>query len=301
MMNPFAGDAVFTLEVLRASDPPGNLSAWDDYVLAAGRSTSFRLDEFAEGDEVLGARITSSLGRVAAATLGITKGRGVRSAIGVSGEPPDQAYLPGAGDDGDSAVTIVAPGDRSTTYAGSVFGGRGSQLVEKGREQRQRGETSARVAVETTGPSTIWLRGGRDRPGFVATRRTAGVEQDLGSTTGVAAAGPDWIVFPSVGEAPQEPSLVLTNPGAEPARLTLTTLPTEGNPVVKQLEIRPGRTVEAPKALLESSPSAPVLVHASSGGVVAATASYSQGKDGLAAYAVSAGVAIDAGWVADTP
>jgi hypothetical protein len=182
-----------------------------------------------------------------------------------------------------------------------VFGGRGSQLVEKGREQRQRGETSARVAVETTGPSTIWLRGGRGRPGFVATRRTVGVEQDLGSTTGVAAAGPDWIVFPSVGEAPQEPSLVLTNPGAEPARLTLTTLPTEGNPVVKQLEIRPGRTVEAPKGLLESSPSAPVLVHASSGGVVAATASYSQGKDGLAAYAVSAGVAIDAGWVADTP
>jgi hypothetical protein len=301
VMNPFAGDAVFTLEVLRSSDPPGGLSEWDDFVLAGGRSTVFLLDEFAEGDKVLGARITSSLGRVAAATLGISKDRGVRAAIGVPGPPPDEAYLPGAGDDGRSALTVVAPEDRSTVYAGSVFGARGSQLLEKGKEQEQRGETSVRLDVVTPDPSTIWLRGGRDRPGFVATRRTSGTTQDLGATTGVAGPRANWIVFPSVGDAPQQPVLVLTNPGTETARLTLTTLPGEGAAVVKQLEIRPGRTVEAPKGLLEPDPRAPVLVRASSGAVVAATASYSQGKEGVAAYAVSAGAPIDPGWVADTP
>lgn len=301
VMNPFSGDAVFTLEVLRASDPPGNVSEWDDYVLPAGRSVAFELDEFAEGDRVLGATITSSLGRVAASTLGISKDRGVRGVIGWQGPTPSGAYLPGAGQDGDSVVTVIAPEDRSTAYAASMLGSHGSQVFAKGKEQLQRGETAQRLDIAAPDPSTIWLRGGRDRPGVFATRRTSGRTQDLGATAGAPAPGAQWIVFPSVGEAPQQPVLVVTNPGADAAEVTLTTLPREGDRVTRQLQVRPGRTVEAPTALFGPSPRAPVLVRVSDGAVVTATASYSQGKDGVAAYAVSAGAPIDPAWVADPP
>ncbi|MEX2275379.1 MAG: DUF5719 family protein [Actinomycetota bacterium] len=299
VMNPFPGDAVFTLTVLQEDDPPGGLSEWNDFVLKGGRSVAFRLNDFAEGDRVLGARIQASLGRIAASTLGVSKNRGVRSAVGWVGDPPDAAYLPGAGDDGTSFVTIVTPESRGTNFSASIFGPKGSQLVGGPGETSQRGDSAGRLQVDTPTPSTIWIRRGRDRPGFLATRRTLGTSQDLGATTGAAEAGPAWIVFPSVGESPQRPALVITNPGTGDAELTLTTMPAQGEPITKQITVRPGASVLAPEGLLADDPRAPVLVSAQSGGVVVATASYSQGREGVASYAVSAGAPIDPTWITE--
>ena len=162
VMNPFPGDAVFTLTVLQEDDPPGNLSEWNDFVLKGGRSTAFRLNDFAEGDRALGVRIRSSLGRIAASTLGVSKNRGVRSAVGFLGDPPETVYLPGAGDDGTSFVTVVTPGSRGTSFSSSLFGSKGSQLVGGPDEQNQRGDSAGRLQV----PRRVLQRSGSVEAGI---------------------------------------------------------------------------------------------------------------------------------------
>jgi hypothetical protein len=87
---------------------------------------------------------------------------------------------------------------------------------------------------------------------------------------------------------------VLTNPGTEPAVVTLGFL-SPGPAEQISVSVPPGSTVEAPEEFLGVAPEAAVWAKATSGTFIPAAASYSLGHDGLATYAAALGIEIPEG------
>ena len=102
-----------------------------------------------------------------------------------------------------------------------------------------------------------------------------------------------WIVLPAVAGEPSLPGLVLSNPGTEPAVVTLSYLQ-PGPAETVQVTVQPGTTLQAPKEFRLLAPEAAVLAEASSGVFVPVAASYSLGREGLATYAASLGIPVPA-------
>ena len=151
---------------------------------------------------------------------------------------------------------------------------------------------SARTFTSTTsGPtSVLFTVSGQD---VAAVRRTFGVASDQASVTGALPAS-SWIVLPTVAGEPSNPGLVLTNPGIEPAVVTLSFL-SPGPAEEVSVNVPPRSTVEAPEEFLRVAPEAGVWVEAISGTFIPAAASYSLGRDGFATYAVALGIEIPDG------
>jgi hypothetical protein len=258
---------------------------------------AIKLNRFALGQSAIAARIDVSIGRVAAATLGISSKAGIRSSVGWMGPPPRTLILPGGGDSGASILTVADPSNTPSRFSGTVLGDKGIQVAGHLQDQAQDGVSATAYPLTTGEPAALALHSQEGDPGIVAARRTRGTSQDLGSTAGVPAAGSAWIVLPATGSAPRSPTVYLTNPGGKPVRVDLTTLRAKGASDHARATVPPGRTVAAPKGLFGEGADAPVLAVSKDGGFVPAAASYSQGANGVAAYAVSAGVLIPDRWV----
>ena len=298
VMNPFASDAVFDVAGLSDADPPRSLTDFSDFVLPGGHSAAFKLNQLVLGRAAVAARIDVSIGRVAAATLGISSRFGVRSSVGWPGAPPRTTYLPGGGDSGASVLVVAEPAPSPSTLSAAVLGPSGLELAGKLQEQAQDGASATAYPVTTGDSAAIAVRTAADGPGVVAARRTRGTTQDLGSTAGVSSPGRAWIIAPATGSAPRSPELYLSNPGREPIDVSLRTLPPEGSPTAAiDVRVPPGRTVASPRRLFDGRSDVPVLATTARGSFLAAAASYSQGNHGVAAYAVSSGVAVPAAWV----
>jgi hypothetical protein len=301
VMNPFASDAVFDVQILTEDAPPQGPEEWDDFVLRGRRSTRFEVNPELENEPAIGLTVRTSIGRVAAATLGISDTKdaaqpGIRSSLGWLGAPPHLVVLPGAGDTGSSSLTLANPGPDGSSFGVTLLGGERLRAVEQ--EAGRDPQSTASSTIDTSDPSSLVVRVGKNEPGLVAGRRTRGVENDLGSTTGAAVPAGAWIVMPSTGGPPQTPRIALANPGIDPVRVDLTPLPTQGEgaePV--RVRVQPGTTSTVGKGFLERDPSAAVLIEAGAGGVVPAGASYSEGEHGVAGYAVSVGLPIPERWI----
>ena len=139
---------------------------------------------------------------------------------------------------------------------------------------------SARTFPATTsGPTSVRLTvAGQD---VAAVRRTFGVVSDQGSVDGGAPPASSWIVLPAVAGSPSNPGLVLTNPGTEPAVVTLGFLSPGPRRAVTRDACRRARRVEAPEEFLAGRPRGRVLAKATSGTFVPAAASYSLGRRGV--------------------
>lgn len=298
VMNPFASDAVIDVTALTQDQPPAKRTESTDFVLPAFRSAAFELDDFIEGEPTVAATVDVSIGRVAAAALGVSGDRGIRSTIGWFSPAPERTILPGTGDAGPSDLVTVNPGPRPSSFGATLLAERGLQVPKGLQEATEDSESGSTITVQTApeAPSTIVVRpAGGDEPVFAA-RRTTSVGTDLGATSGAPEAGDAWVVLPATGGPPQSPVLCLTNPGTDDAEVTLTTLP-QGDvaPHTSRIQVRAGTTVQANKGLLAATPEAGTLVIAETGTVVPAAASYSQGQNGVGAYAVSVGVPVPGG------
>jgi hypothetical protein len=143
----------------------------------------------------------------------------------------------------------------------------------------------------TDGPTTVVLTvTGRD----VATvRRTFGVTSDQAAVTGGEPAAA-WIVLPAVAGFPSNPGLVLSNPGTEPAVVTLRYL-LPGPPEEVEVTVPPGGTAQAPEEFALLAPEVGVVASATTGTFVPAAASYSLGREGMATYAVALGIPMPEG------
>ncbi len=293
VMNPFARQAVFSLALLSERQEPVRHGDLTDVVLKPFRSASFKLNDVVLGERTVSTLLEVSVGRVAAATLGVSGAGGIRAALGYLGEPPAPFTFPGGDDAGRSDLAVMNVGAESdgagrVTLTGGIVGAEGEQPLA-GLADTSMPSGSARTFPATTaGTTSVTLA--PSGPGVAAVRRTFGVASDQAAvTSGVPA--PSWIVPPAVAGSPNVPGLVLSNPGTEPAIVTLRFL-SPGPADETTVTVAPGTTVQAPQAFVRAAPEAAVLATASSGTFIAAAASYSLGREGVATYAVALGIPV---------
>ena len=296
VMNPFATDAVFSLTLLTEHREPIRTEDWTNVTLKPFHSAAFRLSTKALGETTVSTIVDVSVGRVAAATLGVSEAGGIRSAVGLLGAQP-VAILPGGFDQGRTDLVVMNGGPDRTGLSGELSDPEGSQPVAAFAESSPAGGSARTITLTTGSPSSVSFAA--DGEDVAVVRRTYGIASDQGATAGAPRASSAWIVLPAVYGSPAHPGLVLTNPGDATATVTLSVLPggEAPGPGPVTVEVPAGRTVQAPKRFVEAAPRSAVLAVATTGTFVPAASSYSRGREGIAAFAVAVGVTIPTGWV----
>jgi hypothetical protein len=295
VMNPFAREAVFSVTLLGRREPTQH-SSTTDVALRPFRSTAFRLGQILSGEPTVAAVVDVSVGRVAAAALGVTISGGIRSALGYVGEPPSDLTFPGGKDAGRTQLAIMnaSPqqlGERTSVH-GQIIGVDQPAQDVAGLAGSSLPPMSARTFPATTSvPSSIRLSVSGDQ--MAAVRRTFGTVSDQAAVDGAEPAA-SWVVLPTVAGSPSNPGLVLANPGDQPAEVTLSFL-APGPDQQVSVTVPPGSTAEVPASFLRVAPEVGVVAIASSGTFVPASASYSLGVEGFAAYAAALGIVVPAG------
>lgn len=299
VMNPHATEAVISLTLLTDGQRgPVRTEDWTNVTLRPYRSRAFSLNENALGDTTVATVVEVSVGRVAAATLGISTGGGIRGSVGLPAGARTQ-ILPGAGDAGRTALPVMSTGQDPVALSGTILEAETTQPIAGLADAAPAGETARTAPVTTGTPTTLVVQA--DDPGVAFARRTFGVGTDQASTAGATAPAGAWILLPSVVGEPSNPAIVLANPGEDAASVTLAALPAEGGtaPEPVTVEVPPLATVTAPEGFARATGTSSVLAIATAGTFVPVSASYALGREGFATYAVAVGVRIPDAWVTE--
>jgi hypothetical protein len=298
VMNPYDSTAIFDVVLYTPDQAPIHKTELTDVVLGAHRSTTFSLDQTVALEASVGAEVDVRVGRVAVATTTVVPSLGgIRSVLG-STQTGGIALLPAAGGNGQSSVALTVPGPDGVRLNGLLLSKEGSQAVAGLSDAAQDPGTTGRYDVVTAGPSSVLVQIQQATKGsFVAALDAIGPGSDTAATAGAVAAATEWVVLPTVAGDPSMPGLIVTDPGTEPATVTLHLLADPGSGAASDvtLHLSAGGSAAAPAAFLASAPGAGVLVTSSPGAVVAAGASTSLGNKGLAGYAIAMGLPVPAG------
>jgi hypothetical protein len=233
VMNPFASDAVFSLQ---ATTPDRRIrpDAWGDVVLPAGTSRAFHLNPQALGEETVAIDVTVSIGRVGASAMGVTAAGGVRSTVGVPGLGTSTVALPGGGDGGSTSLVVFNAGDRGATVGATAVGTTGEPPLELPHEVLP-SESAATFLYTIADPGVLAVTVEDDAGGVALVRRSGAPSGDRGSVAATALPGPAW-VLPSVrqGSNALGMTVYLANTGDADVTVELTPLgpDTAGSPSV---------------------------------------------------------------------
>ena len=296
VMNPFSREAVFSLTLLSERREPVLQGALTDVVLRPFRSAAFELNDVVLGERTVATVLEVSVGRVAAATLGVSGTGGIRSALGYLGSPEAELLFPGGEDAGRTELPVMSEpeggGSRVTLSGGLLLADGTPPQGVPGLTEASMPEGSARTfPASTTGIASVRFEAAGG--GIATVRRTFGTVSDQAAVTGANPA-PSWLVMPAVAGSPANPGTVLANPGPEPAELTLRYL-SPGPSDELTISVPPEATVQVPHAYLLLAPETGVWAEARTGTFVVASASYSLGAEGRATYAVSLGIPVPEG------
>jgi hypothetical protein len=291
VMNPFARAAVVSVVLYSERNDPVVFGKLTDIELGPYRSRAIKLN-VVKGERTVSALVEASVGRVAAATLGVTTTGGIRSALGYLGGAPARLTLPGGADAGRSDLEIMNTGRQRATVGAEIVDPDVTRPYAGIADSPSPPESARTFTATTSGQTSVIFT--TDAAGVAVARRTYGVGPDQGSSEGAEAASA-WLVLPAVADAPSNPALVLANPGTEPAQVTLSFLGS-ATPGVSVL-VPAGRAVAAPSEFVQGAPEGAVIAVATSGTFVPAAASYSLGQKGFSAYAVALGIPIPAQWM----
>jgi len=289
VMNPFATEASFDLSLVaeaRVVTVPGEIT------VPGGRSVAVHVNVHDLGDQTVVAEITSAIGRVVAASLGIDDAGGVRSDIGVRDSIVDPV-MPGAGDAGGTEIPFLNPGKSGVSYGVDFLGADGRHLaLPPGQEI---GPDAARTeALTATGPGAVSLvtKGGAE---VVAVRRTLGIRGDQGSTPALPPARA-WLLTSPASNQSDTAQVALANTGTNPVTVTLTGFTTDGPlpgaPVT--VTVPPDSSLPAPSGFLNGNAQASVLAVSDDGAFDAVMTANATSGSG---YAVAAGVPVPPQWV----
>lgn len=297
--NPFASDAVFSLTLYTDKDAPVRVGAWTNKGLKPFRSMAFYLNDQRLGYGTVSTELEAKVGRVVASTLDISDLGGIRSSVGQLEPLPSTAVLPGAFDQGRSDLVVLNTTTERAQVSGTVLDRGDPRPLAGPDEGRTNGESAQTYPVTTDGPSALDLEVPR---GGAVVRRTYGETSDQAATAPGAPARA-WVILPAVGGRPSHAGIAVSNPGQETAEITLTYLTSGTEPPPEPITVRvPAlRTVAVPSEFVQARPLGAILAVASSGTFVPAAASYSLGREGYAAYAVSLGVPVPDAWVPSRP
>ncbi len=301
IMNPFAAAAVFTVTLYNDDRPaPVNTNDLTDVTLKANHAMAIRLNVSLLDAQTVSARVDVSIGRVAAASLGVDEDGGIRASVGVPFPLPQRVILPGGFDQGRTDLIISNASPGKVGVGATTFGRDAEQVVASLQDASLGPLSAATFQTNTEGPSAVVVVPAEAGQGVAAARRTFGLASDQGSTSGASAPAPAWIVLPAVSGPPSHPGLVIANPGSQAVSVTLSFLPGPGStslPGPITVVVPAGRTVGAPKDFLDAAPNAAILAVTDAGTFVPAAASYSLGREGIATFAVALGVPIPEAWI----
>jgi hypothetical protein len=291
VMNPFSVEAVFDVALFRPRLPPVRSADWIDRTLPPGRSIALNVGAKVLGQDIVGAEVDVSRGRVAAASLSVSPDGGVRSVLGAPATTTT-AYLPVAEGAGQSELATFVPGTQGMQFAAQLLSSVAPQAAGTAGSTQQPGASTAGYPIISVGPSSVNVTSEAGVP-FVAALRARGQQSDDAATGGAVAPALAWVVIPTVDGVPAHPQLVLVDPGPTAVRVTLQLLTQGSGPPVPPvtIEVPAGRAAGAPKGFLEQADRAAVLVTAD-GPIVAVGASTSGGAKGLASYGSAIGIPV---------
>jgi hypothetical protein len=290
--NPFAAAAVMDVVLYTADQAPIRDSEWTDLVVPASRSMSLRLNTRAKGEPVVGVALEVSVGRVAAASLGVTDRTKIRSTLGWT-QPATDATFPLMQGSGQTELLLLSAAQGTIRFGATVLSEEQPRPAG-GLTEQEHGPAAARayaIPVDP-GPTAIHLFTLEDAP-VVGALRALGQGQDFGATAGAAAPSDSWLVLPATSGGSSTLGAVLVNDGAVDVVATVELLPSEGStaPAPVTVQVPAHSAAAVPPEFWGSAPEAALLVRTEGGGLVALATSTSQGAgDAGAAFALSVGV-----------
>ena len=288
VLNPYAVDATFEV-ILTGKEPVAQAGALRGILLPARQAAAVDLNRFALGKKALAATVLASAGKVVVAGMGLGES-GIRSVLGAAA-PARFWFLPGAADDGPSALGILAP-DQDIPLGARVQGpeaqadaGLGDATVPAGlADSFEVLALQSGLAVTTKGTGV-----------FVAARRLSlSTAADQAAIGGAPRGARGWIASPALGPDGGQSFLVLQNVGPQATSARVSLLTADGRaepPELAAVTVEPGRTRVVD--LTETSGVRPVtaVVETDGGTLVVAQASISS-----AGYAIAMGVRQDQVW-----
>jgi hypothetical protein len=289
--NPSASEAVFSVVLYTNDLPPIRQSNWTNLQLTAFGSTALNVGRRAPNEAAVSAEVDASSGRVAVSSLDVSDTGGVRSATATA-VLSDRAILPVSAGAGQSEVVVAVPGSSAVPFGATLLSGRAPQPVG-GLEQVSQSSRSAKsYPVITNGASSVDVLTAATGSIAVAIRSHGAL--DTAATGGALGPASSWVVLPTVVGRVSHPGLVLVNPGADPAQVTLHLLAAPGDqlPADLTITVAPDTTVSVPEDFLATYPQAAVVVRATGSAIVALGASTSLGRRGTNGYALALGVPI---------
>jgi hypothetical protein len=286
--NPFAVAAVMDVVLYTSDNAPIRQSEWTDLVVPAGRSMALHLNRLSKGEPVVAAVLDVTVGRVAAASLGVSEGTKVRSTLGWT-EPASGATFPLMQGSGQTELLLLSSGAASIRFGATELS-EGQPRPAGGLTDQEHGPASAHayaVPVEP-GPAAIDLFT-LEHARVVGALRVQGPGEDIGATAGAVSPADGWLVLPATARAPVTPGAVLVNDGDRDVVATVRLLPNEGGTAAAPVTVRvPAHSAAAvPPELWASSPGAAMVVRSDGGSLMALAASTS-GR--TTAFALSMGV-----------
>jgi hypothetical protein len=291
--NPFAAAAVMDVVLYTADNAPIRQSEWTDLVVPARRSVALHLNTLSKGEPVVAAVVDVTVGRVAAASLGVSDGTGVRSTLGWT-EPATGATFPVMQASGQTELLLLSTRGESIRFGATELS-EGQPRPAAGLTEQEHGPAAARayaIPVDEPGPIAIDLFTLEHAP-VVGALRVRGPGEDLGSTSGAVSAADGWVVLPATARAPATPGAVLVNDGDRDVVATVQLLPHDGGTAVAPVTVPvPAHSAAAvPPEFWASSPRAAMVVRSEGGPLVALAASTSGRASG---FALSMGVPLPA-------
>jgi hypothetical protein len=291
--NPFDAPAVVDAVLYTADRAPIRDSEWTDLVLQARRSMALHLNTKVEGEPVVAVSLEVTVGRVVAASLGVSDRTKVRSALGWT-EPATDAIFPLMQGSGQTELVVLSTSEGSIRFGATALS-EDQPRPAGGLTEQEHGPLAARayaIPVDP-GPVAIQLFTLEDAP-VVGALRALGPGEDLGATAGAVAPSESWILLPAVTRSSSSPGAVLVNDGDADVVATVEILPrgdgTAAAPVTVAVPAHAAAAV--PPEFWASAPSAALLIRAQGGPLVALAASTSRGKGSDDAFALSVGVPI---------
>lgn len=258
--NPFPDEAVVGVTLFTQEGQQGNANLSDGIAVPAGETTVIELNRFIRQERAVGAAVVANRGRVIAwrAMEDDPEERpgGVQMTLGVT-SPSSAWYFPeGAVDSAtDVRVSLLNPTDEEAVASIALPASKQTVQPPELVEVVVPPKTLQRVALRNyVGGSDRDLGGAgvvvRTTSGELIAERTIYYSSDAvsGTTSEVGAARTSelWYVGPAVAK-PERDHVVLINPGAEPANVSLSLLSRREDPLqpddLQSIKVAPGTQV----------------------------------------------------------
>jgi hypothetical protein len=288
--NPFSGPAVLDAVLYTSDLAPVRESDWTDLLVPARRSLALHLNSMVKGEPVVAVTLEVSVGRVAAASLGVSDRTKVRSALGW----PEQAtggIFPSMQGSGQTELLLLSTAQGSIRFGATTLS-EDQPRPASGLTEQEHGPSAARAYAipAEAGPTAIRLFT-LENASIAGALRALGPGEDLGATSGAVAASEGWLVFPASAQLPADPGAVLVNDGDVDVVATVELLPQEGSAAAVPVTVLvPAHGAAAvPPELWAAAPGSALLIRAD-GPLVALAATTSRGSADSDAFALSMAV-----------